>query len=294
MKFVVAVTNNKWFEFLRDSHAEEANFWSPGTATVRLDPGTPWLFKLHAPLNYVVGGGYFVYRTELPLGVAWDTFGTENGASTPEAFRRLIGKDAAAAVIGCTVLAEPFFWSELDWLPPPPGWAPNIVSYKVHDTTANDFAEYWKLVTARLPPAVSLSAAPKPAFGSPSTYLPRLGQGAFRSMVIDAYGRRCTVTGERTLPALEAAHIVPFSEIQAHHVSNGLLLRADLHKLFDEGYVTVNSRYQFEVSKRIKDEYENGRDYYAMHGKQIALPVDPSLTPSLEYLEAHASRIYRG
>lgn len=49
-------------------------------------------------------------------------------------------------------------------------------------------------------------------FGAPHLIRPRLGQGAFRVLVTDVYGRKCAVTGERTLPALEAAHIRPYAE----------------------------------------------------------------------------------
>lgn len=87
---------------------------------------------------------------------------------------------------------------------------------------------------------------------------------------------------------------MPFAEVKQHDVRNGLLLRADLHKLFDDGYVTVNRDFRFEVSRRIKDEYENGRDYYALHGREIRLPADLSIAPDSKYLDRHASRIYKG
>ena len=132
-----------------------------------------------------------------------------------------------------------------------------------------------------------LSAHPVPTwpveprrFGAPMIVLPRLGQGTFRIAVTDDYLRRCAVTEERTLLVLEAAHIQPYSRHGAHEISNGLLLRTDLHKLFDRGYVTVGPDQRFEVSSRIKEEFENGRDYYAFHGKRIRLPKEPSLHPS--------------
>ena len=70
--------------------------------------------------------------------------------------------------------------------------------------------------------------------------MPRLGQGAFRVLVTDAYRRRCTISNERTLPVLEAAHIRPYADNGPHQLSNGLLLRSDLHRLFDLGYFTVD------------------------------------------------------
>lgn len=123
---------------------------------------------------------------------------------------------------------------------------------------------------------------------------PRLGQGAFRVMVTDAYERRCVVTNERTLPVLEAAHIKPYSLTGKHEVSNGLLLRSDLHTLFDRGYVTVTRDNRLRVSGRIHDEFEYGRDYYALDGLEIRLPVPPNLSPSRELLEWHADTIFRG
>jgi putative restriction endonuclease len=78
-----------------------------------------------------------------------------------------------------------------------------------------------------------------PRYGKPLLVWPRIGQGVFRIAVTDAYGRACAVTGEHSLPALEAAHIRPYAAEGLHDVANGLLLRSDLHRLFDKGYVTV-------------------------------------------------------
>ncbi|WP_162470581.1 HNH endonuclease [Desulfosporosinus orientis] len=58
-------------------------------------------------------------------------------------------------------------------------------------------------------------------------------------MVTEAYYRRCAITGEKTLPVLEAAHIKPYSLEGSHETNNGLLLRKDLHTLFDRGYITI-------------------------------------------------------
>jgi putative restriction endonuclease len=113
-------------------------------------------------------------------------------------------------------------------------------------------------------------------------------------MVTDAYERRCVVTNERTLPVLEAAHIKPYSLNGPHEVSNGLLLRSDLHTLFDRGYITVTADKRLRVSGRIHEEFENGRDYYALDGHGIRLPVATNLSPSKELLEWHADTIFRG
>lgn len=113
-----------------------------------------------------------------------------------------------------------------------------------------------------------------PRFGSPITVTPRLGQGAFRMLVTDAYHGRCAVTQEKTLPVLEAAHIHPYSKGGDHSLRNGILLRNDLHRLFDLGYVGVNPDSRvFEVSRRLRQDFENGQDYYALHGRNVNQPV---------------------
>jgi putative restriction endonuclease len=131
-------------------------------------------------------------------------------------------------------------------------------------------------------------------YGPPILIQPRLGQGAFRVEVLDAYRRRCAITGERTLPVLDAAHIRPYAELGPHRLENGLLLRKDLHALFDAGYVTVTPAHRLHVSRRIRDEFENGRDYYALEGVPLRLPVPPNPPPSAEFLQWHGDVRFRG
>ena len=76
-----------------------------------------------------------------------------------------------------------------------------------------------------------------------------------------AYERRCALTRERTLPILDAAHIRAYAAGDDHEIKNGLLLRTDIHRLFDLGYVTVSTDGLFEVGKRLKDDFENGKHY---------------------------------
>jgi len=123
----------------------------------------------------------------------------------------------------------------------------------------------------------------------------RLGQGTFRTLVTDAYHRRCAVTGERSLPALEAAHIQAHAADGPNRTQNGLLLRADIHRLFDDGYVTVDPGLQFIVSPRLREEFENGRAYYAFHGRTLDnLPDRLDDRPQPEFIEWHNAEVYQG
>ena len=109
-----------------------------------------------------------------------------------------------------------------------------------------------------------------------------------------AYDRACAVTHEHSLPALEAAHIRPFAEEGTHEVSNGLLLRSDIHRLYDKGYVGVTPEYRFVVSKSLKEDFENGKSYYPLHGKEIWVPGEVGERPSAGMLDWHVRERFRG
>ncbi len=107
------------------------------------------------------------------------------------------------------------------------------------------------------------------------------------------FDRRCAISGERALPALEAAHIRGVKHGGTHRIDNGLLLRSDIHRLFDSGYVTVTPSLKVKVSSRLKTDWNNGEPYYPLRGLEIALPKREVDRPSREFLEWHADTVYR-
>ncbi len=123
---------------------------------------------------------------------------------------------------------------------------------------------------------------------------PRLGQGAFRIVVTDVYDRHCAVTGEKTLPVLDAAHIRPVANGGVHRIDNGLLLRSDVHTLFDRGYVTITPDHRFRVSARLRADWDNGKPYYELNGNRIWVPGSESERPEREVLQWHADTIFLG
>jgi putative restriction endonuclease len=304
VRIVVALTDPEWFRHLRGKlDLSEVNFWAPSGRSFRaLTAGEVFLFRLHAPYRVVVGGGVFVHADTLPCSLAWEAFGEANGAASLAQMRARIARHRKIApdertdfVIGCRVLTQPFFLSEADWFEPP-NWPPHFQGFKTYNTDASDGLSLWELAQQHIQPGSAYrssfapggaSDVPVARWGEPALIRPRLGQGAFRIIVTDNYARRCAVTGERTLPALDAAHIRPYSDHGQHEPSNGLLLRRDIHSLFDRGYVTVTPSYHFEVSRRIRDEFENGRDYYAMHGTAIRVPDRSELQPDPDLLKWH-------
>ncbi len=307
MRFYVGVTDNAWFDFLQQSGPDEVNFWRPsGKEFSALEPGEPFLFKLHSPMNFIVGGGFFIRSERLPLSLAWEVFGRKNGAATRSEFEQLIrnyrGHDEVDPEIGCVILNQPFFIPRDHWIPAPENWKPNIVSGKTYEDGDECGSRLWTFVRSWLPTAESAEPSGELAggvseqgmlYGQEYLRKSRLGQGAFRILVTDAYLKRCAISGERTLPVLQASHIKPYGE-GPNHVDNGLLLRSDLHILFDRGYLTVTPDLKVEISRRIREEYENGRDYYRFHGNSLAvLPVSLLDRPNQEFLRWHNEKIFR-
>jgi putative restriction endonuclease len=127
----------------------------------------------------------------------------------------------------------------------------------------------------------------RPMFGDPRLVRPRLGQTAFKSLVLTAYHRRCAITGAKILPVLEAAHIRPVTENGEHRLDNGLLLRSDVHTLFDAGYLSLDSGYRLRVSPRLRREFSNGEEFYARANEQISIPDRPGERPAREAIEWH-------
>jgi putative restriction endonuclease len=198
-------------------------------------------------------------------------------------------------MIGCILLEEPFFFDENDWIPLPTDFKPGIQMGKTYDATTGTGLRLWNEVAERLPRTRTKILGPateatqeQARFGRPVLVAPRLGQGSFRALVTDAYSYRCAISKERTLPVLQAAHIRPYAEGGSHELSNGLLLRSDLHTLFDQHYLTINPNTRtLLVSRRIREQFENGRDYYAFNNQPLLQPADILALPSTENLTFH-------
>ncbi|MEN3746072.1 HNH endonuclease [Sphingomonas sp. HF-S3] len=302
----VGITDRSWFDLLSQEQPEEVNFWQPsGSRNFRaISVGELFLFKLHSPDDYIVGGGVFSHASNVPLSLAWEAFGIKNGVPSLVEMRRRIARyrrddglldPRVDPLIGCRILTQPFFWPREHWLTVPQSFARNIVTGKRYSADQAEGRYLWDAVVARstllAPPSFQ---EPAGRYGAPQMVRPRLGQGAFRLAVTDAYERRCAVSGEKTLPILDAAHIRGYGEGGAHDPANGLLLRTDIHRLFDLGYVTVSDDHRFEVSHRLKADFDNGRHYYDLHGTSVRPPRPGYAPPALDALAWHRENRYLG
>lgn len=332
MKFWVGNTDSDWFSFLSRERPEEINFWQPGGRApfVGRPVGMPFFFRLKSPVNAIVGGAYFTTFSRVSTRMAWDVFGIGNGCGDfPTLLAKINAYNRQKGItpdvrgdreIGCSVLINPFFLEPSRWVRDIPAWEGPIVVGKTYDTDTPDGRLLWDRVVSamavndvfqqpaigdiadRAPgqpsapaPGLIIDGPPNaPKFGAPTLVAPRLGQGAFRVMVTDAYDRKCAITGESTLIALEAAHIRPYSDIGGHEVKNGMLLRADFHKLFDAGLVGVTPDYNIHVSPLIREQYYNGKAYYRLDNQRLSvLPRDPLLRPDRDHLEWHYDNVFQ-
>lgn len=318
MQPFVANTDRTWFDFLalRASAAggtlDEVNFWQPMAQRpiARLAPGTPFFFRLKSPVNAVAGYGFYSSFTLLRLDQAWDSFGPANGDADFLGFLGRIGEfrgedltqgSLATKPIGCTILRDAVYWPESRWLPwgRAEGWAPNIVQGKTERDPVRASRLLGEIQFDHL-------SVPEDLIGQPfhplevderelvlARTLPRVGQGAFRSRLLDAYDRQCAITGEHTEIVLDAAHIQPYLGPRSNHVQNGLLLTKEFHTLFDRGFVTITPEHRVRVSPRLREEWDNGRRYYEFDGRELARVPEQDMAPSQDVLAWHGERVFR-
>lgn len=311
IKFYLGITDNNWYDFLAHQNREDINFWQPGgnTRFRVLTPGLPFLFKLKRPNNAIGGVGFFSSQTFLPLSMAWEVFGEGNGCNSQYQLQKMIlslrkDKENNNPTIGCIVLTSPIFFKKEDWISTPSDWKQSTQQGKSYSTDTEIGRQLWNEVERLLQKYLNLMPdeeksqfmleEPEAMYRKSILTKVRIGQGAFRVLVTDAYNRKCAISGEKTLPVLEAAHIKTYADSGPHFISNALLLRSDLHKLFDSGYLTITPQLKVEVSKRIKQEFENGKEYYRFHGSDLYnLPSRLMDKPGEKFIEWHNENIFK-
>jgi putative restriction endonuclease len=313
----IANTDRDWFShFLhRREPPDEVNFWQPSAHGFKTLPrGAPFFFRLGAPDRKIVGYGTFARYEPTKAWLAWDAFGDLNGAAGfDEMARRLLARRKRARistdarpeefVVGCIMISQPVFFAPDEWIADYQGWSDRIQGGKTVEILHGDGQRIFSECLARSRSAAELGSGVESTadllrgdlqrFGAPYLHEPRLGQSTFRVAITNAYGA-CAVSGEHSLPALEAAHVQPFAAGGQHSLRNGMLLRADIHRLYDKGYVTVTPQYTFQVSGRLFRDFANGREYERYHDHPIHLPRTAADHPDPALLDWHAQEVFRG
>ena len=309
MKVYVGITDMDWYRTLAaQPEIREVNFWKPGGegGFRALSPGEPFLFKTHWPHNRIVGGGYFEGFARLPISSAWDFFGSGNGVADLDQMRLRVGQYRREGIrrgddpiIGCVLLNDVSFFPEDETEPAPADFANNIVQGKTYLARESgalpliDFLVNKLAIQVTSPRSDSeVPAIDGPVFGELREVRPRLGQGGFKALVHGAYRDQCSITGHKIRPTLQAAHILPVGKGGEHRLDNGLLLRSDVHTMFDRGYLGVDPEFKLRVSRRVRDEFGNGDEFYEREGSIIALPERPIERPNSEFLTWHMDTVF--
>lgn len=305
----VGVTDWDWYRFLCERGATEVNFWQPrgGRRFGAIPRGAPFFFKTHySHGNRIVGVGFLSGWASLPMSRAWEFFGQGNGCASEAEMRARIRKYRGQAdvggsdpEIGCIMLRDVGFFDPDDAMEAPSGWASNIVQGRGYDF-ASPQGSYLEEVLAALLARRAVESeiagvVPGAVFGPPRLAPVRVGQAAFKALVQEAYGRRCAVTGDKIVPVLEAAHIRPVTAQGENRVDNGLLLRSDVHTLFDRGYLGVHpQRRTLMASPRLRSEWGNGEEFYrrAESGSPLSTPTRKADRPNNDFLTWHADSVF--
>lgn len=168
-----------------------------------------------------------------------------------------------------------------------------------------DRRSYWRYDDAALQALLSTNAVPIGAEKADGGFDPlsakdsreralrsieaRRGQKAFRSALLAAYGRRCAVTGCAVPELLEAAHITPYLGSDTNHITNGILLRTDLHTLYDCGLIAVDP----ETSKVVIAPCLDVSSYRNLAGRALRRTATSGAAPSKRALAHHFSEFQK-
>lgn len=303
----VGVTDGGWHRFLAQRpYLQEVNFWRPKSdqGFRALQVGEPFFFKSHRPHNRIIGGGFFSGFARLPISEAWELFLEGNGADSLQQMRNTIGRYRPIApredpIIGCVFIRDTRFFTADTSADPPPDFASNIVQGKGYDLADQRYAGYFLDLFHRLTGTrVDIDLATPwhrqgPVYGDPRLQPQRLGQQAFKGVVLDAYHHRCAITGAKIRPVLQAAHILPLPDGGEHRLDNGLLLRSDVHTMFDRGYLGVDPTHRLLVSPRLREDFGNGEEFYARQGQPVAVPEHRGDRPHRDFLEWHLDTVFK-
>jgi len=299
----IAITDQQWFEFLRSEQYQGlVNFWTPTPWNPKeLQSGDRVYFMLKSPIREIGGYGEFAWYRNMTLSRAWDEFGRGNGVNSRDELiasadgyvkknSKLVDKIDLNSEIGCFALEHVVCWGKEGYMTPETygaSFGKQVVKYKYFDS--DPFVLSSATSGPSEPPTDFESQAGRFSPRAVTTAKDRQGQPEFRAALLKNYDGKCCVTRETSEEVLEAAHIEPYVNRKSNHPRNGLLLRRDIHKLFDEGLLAVDGDGKVLVSSRVGPDSK----YPQLAGTRVRLPVNPAFRPSLNTLAEHRRSKFR-
>jgi len=290
--FAISPTDKNWFEFLKGSGLNSnANFWTPTPWNIRqLHRQDRLYFMLKSPIRRIGGFGEFVEYKNLTAAQAWNEFGFRNGRSSRQEFIESIQSyidensekfggqpiNINSYEIGCIVLTNCEFWDD-DYFIDPVNLNIDFAFQVVKIKYFNEYDPFIQEQTER----DDFNLVNEPREDLQRITNVREGQSEFKGKILRAYNNTCCITGESIPELLEAAHIQEYRNRSSNNVQNGLLLRVDIHRLYDNRLIFIDRNFVIHISNLITSP-----QYTQYHGKTIALPDLVNQRPSVTALEA--------
>jgi putative restriction endonuclease len=253
---------------------------------------------LKSPIRKIGGYGTFVEYKNMKASDAWRIYGRDNGVENlSELISRTDGykskntkkKLTIDPEIGCILLKDPEFYEDNNFRTDEQEGIsfPNQVVKLKYFNQREEITTKEKITTIKVNKSFELIDSGK-VKRKQLTQKERKGQAGFRRDILKIYNNSCSITGITQKEVLEAAHIQGYVNEESNNVQNGICLRVDIHKLFDNGLITIDSEYKILVSSMLKStEYEN------LNGKKINLPQNKIYYPSPTALENHNKLVFR-
>lgn len=298
--FAIAPTDLDWFERIRTGPiGKVVNFWTPTPWEVKgLHEKDRLYFMLKSPIRKIGGCGMFVRYLDATAQEAWQLYGVNNGVDSESElvakismFAKKRSKTFASSpnpLIGCIELSDVITFDDGHYVVPEQYGHPfpkQVVKLKYFHGGDAISAQLDEIDTKPSTPFSLVSGDPS---RKPAMRKDRKGQSAFRRNTLRNYGHRCCITGDDVEELLEAAHIQPYINEHSNHSQNGLCLRVDLHRLFDDGLITITEERIIRVSPRLAKT-----SYYNLSGKNIRLPLNEGDHPSVEAIKHRNAHEYR-
>lgn len=287
----IAPTDKNWFQFLKQRlNFQIINFWTDTPWNPRkLNFGDEFYFLLKAPIRKIGGYAEFYYYQNLTIKEAWQKFGRGNGVnSLYELGRKVTGSTEPdfSTKIGCIVLQNPVFLTPDDYFHPEDynlSFPDEISKHKYYPNLNNiNFRSQYQQVGFSF---ARLGVDEDYQFNQAA---PSKDQSEFRQNLFNYYNSCGIITQEKNSELLDAVHIHPHLTTNLQNPKNGVLLRTDFHKLFDEGLITITPEYQVLVSSKLDSDY-----YHQYQQQKIYLPDDNIFYPDQRALEFHNQYIFR-
>ena len=297
--FAIAPTDLNWFQQLRTEgvHGNVINFWTPTPWNIsRLKKGDKLYFMLKSPIRKIGGFGKFVEYKNMKAHEAWKKYGRDNGVenlgqliSRTDLYKSKHTKNPLISnpEIGCILLKDPEFYDDEDFKSEKLlgiNFPKQVVKIKYFKTRKQ---EIFKETEVKVDKSFDLIDGNK-AKRKQLTQKERKGQATFRRNILNIYENSCAITEIKQKEVLQAAHIQAYVNEESNHIQNGICLRVDIHKLFDNGLISIDSDFRVVISSMLKST-----EYEKINGKKIKLPKNKSYYPSATALENHNKLVFR-